>query len=83
MANYIRVCGQPAKPKLAVASYLISEDESSGGNAFSLNDLINLTHLKKQLIELHGQLLAHITVDCEVRRSVCVCVFDRIVIYQF
>jgi hypothetical protein len=66
MADYIRVCRQPSKPRLSVPSYLISEEESSGGNAFSLNDLIHLTQLKKQLIDLHAQLMAHVTVDCQV-----------------
>lgn len=68
MANYIRVCGQPSKPKIGVAAYLISEQESGGGgHSFSLTDLINLTQLKKQLIDLHSQLLTHITHDCQVR----------------
>ena len=66
MANYIMVCRQPSKPKLTVTPYLISGDESNGVNLFSLTDLIDLNQLKKTLIELHGQLLNHITIDCEV-----------------
>lgn len=69
MANYIRVCGQPNKPKMTVAPYLLvpSDDESSGAghSTFSLNDLLNLTQLKKQLMELHEQLLTHITIQCQ------------------
>lgn len=67
MVKYIRLCRQPNKPRLSVVpSYLISEEESNGGNAFSLSDLIFLDSMKKQLIELHGQLLTHITTECEV-----------------
>ena len=54
MADYIRVCRQPSKPRLSVPSYLISEEESSGGNAFSLSDLINLTQLKKLALQDGG-----------------------------
>jgi hypothetical protein len=65
MVQYIRLCRQPGKPRITCASYFFNEEESNGGNALSFSDLINLEGVKKNLLELHGQLLTHITTECE------------------
>src|SRR2546429_337919 len=64
MAKYIRLCRQPNKPRLSVLpSYLISEEESNGGNAFSLSDLNQYVCLPRVRNSLSSKLLPKKTQD--------------------
>ncbi|RWS29063.1 DUF4206 domain containing protein-like protein, partial [Leptotrombidium deliense] len=62
MVKYIKICKQPSKPKLSVATHLFDEEKI---NCYSLNELTNVRELQIQLLKLHQTLLVHITKDCE------------------